>query len=166
MLIARTIAAAALITALAAASVEAAKPQPPMPLMGPAPGAIVGARQGSMIMAANVLNTVERALKANAPAKSVAFPLSGLAKWAEHIPSQFAPNTSAVPGTRAKPEVWSNRQDFLNQATDMALAADMMLSAARADDSAALGTALENARAACKGCHDKFQAPPPAASAG
>jgi cytochrome c556 len=165
MQITRLVLAAAGFAAVAAATASTGKAPPPQPL-GPAPGAIVGSRQGSMIMAATTLNSVSVALERNAPAKSLAFPISGLVKWSEHLPSQFAPSTSQVPGTRAKPEVWSNRQEFLNRATDMALAADMMLSAAKADDSAALTAALAQAKAGCQSCHDTFQVPGAPAKAG
>jgi cytochrome c556 len=42
----------------------------------------------------------------------------------------------------------------------------MMLSAAKADDSAALTAALAQAKAGCQSCHDTFQVPGAPAKAG
>lgn len=165
MKLARPLIAAAALTIAVASQVNAGKPKGPPPPMGPAPAAIVAQRQAAMVLVASATGNAKAALERGAPAKSQVFALKGVAKWAEHLPSQFAPNTKGLTGTRAKPEVWSNRQEFLDKATNVALAASTALRAAEADDSAGLTSALASVSAACKACHDSFQAPP-AAKAG
>ena len=166
MQLARALTAAAVLTIAVASQVNAGKPKGPPPAMGPAPAALVANRQASMVLVASATGNARAALERGAPAKSQAFALKGVAKWAEHLPSQFAPNTQGLPGTRARPEIWSNRQDFLSKATDMALAASAAARAAEADDRDGLTSALASVSAACKACHDSFQVPPPAKPAG
>ena len=166
MKLARIMTAAAVLTIAVATQVNAGKPKGPPPVMGPAPAALVANRQASMVLVAAATGNAKAALERGAPAKSQVFALKGVAKWADHLPSQFAPNTQGVPGTRAKSEIWSNRQEFLNKSTDMALAASAALRAAEADDRDGLTSALASVSAACKACHDSFQAPPPAKPAG
>jgi cytochrome c556 len=78
----------------------------------------------------------------------------------------FPASTRNVPGTRAKPEIWTNRADFDAKAAAFTSATTALLNAAKADDKAAFTAAVESTVAACKACHDAYQVPPPPKPAG
>lgn len=132
---------------------------------GPTPAEIVATRQAAMTMGATSLNALKNASAAGTPVKNLAFGARGLAKWGAALPATFAPSTRAVP-SRAKPEVWSDRAGFAAKAADFGRATEALLAAAQADDKDAFAAALATTGAACKGCHDSYQVPPPAPKAG
>lgn len=158
MIIARTIAGAALLAIAVSAPIEAHPARQPL---GPTREETVALRQASMVMAAATTGNVKAALERGAPAKAQTFALRGVAKWAENFSALFAPSTRGVAGTRAKPEIWTDRTAFWSRATALSTATKAAVRAAEADDKAALTTAMTAVSDACKGCHDTFQVPPP-----
>lgn len=154
---ARIIAATAL---LASAWAVSAKPAASAP-GAPAPADLVAAREAGMDMSANTLNMLKGASENGMPLKKLAFPASGLAKWAKAMPALFAESTRGTP-SRARPEVWTNKADFAAKAAALGDATKALAAAAAAEDQAAFASALASTGAACKGCHDSYQAPPPA----
>jgi cytochrome c556 len=139
-----------------------------VPASPPAPSAqdIVNARQAAMVMSASALGTVRGIAARPDSVKGAAFPANGLAKWAAALPAMFPASTRNIAGTRAKPEIWTNRTDFNARAEAFASATTALLDAAKADDHAAFTAAVESTAAACKACHDSYQAPPPPKPAG
>lgn len=132
----------------------------------PTPQELVAARQAGFAMSAAVMGGISAAVKAGAPAKSQVFAARGMAKWSAAMPALFAASTRGIGPSRAKAEIWTNRADFAAKAADYAKATEALAAAAAADDSAALSAALASTGAACKACHDSYQAPPPAPKAG
>lgn len=59
--------------------------------------------------------------------------------------------------TRAKPEIWSNTDDFLEKYADLQTAADGLLAAAKTGDKGAIGGAIKDAGGTCKACHDEYK---------
>lgn len=163
MKFARVIIVAALLTT--ALSVQADARRAPQPT-APTPAEIVAARQAAMGMAAVTLGSIKTAYDGGAAAKSQAFAARGLARWGAALPSMFADSTRATTPTRAKPEVWQDKVGYAAKAADFTAATAALLAAAQADDRVAMGTALASTGAACKACHDSFQAPPPPRPAG
>ena len=153
------LAAALLASGYVAYAKPAARPA------APSPQDLVTTRQAGMDMAASTLTLLKNANAGNAPLKTLIFPASGLAKFAGVMPTLFADSTKTLP-SRAKPNVWTDRAGFQAKAADFAGAAKALAAAAAADDKAAFDTALASVGASCKGCHDSFQAPPPAAKPG
>lgn len=131
----------------------------------PSPQELTTARQAGMDMAASSLILLKNASKNGAPLKTLAFPASGLAKFASVLPALFSDNTKGVP-SRAKPAVWTDRAGFEAKAADLATATKALAAAAEAEDKAAFDAALASTGTACKGCHDTYQVPPPAAKPG
>ncbi|MFM5924675.1 MAG: cytochrome c [Novosphingobium sp.] len=152
------ISGALLVTGLAAFAKPAAQGVP-------VAADLVLARQAGMDMSATSLNFLKGASGNGTPLKNLAFAAGGLAKWAAAMPALFADSTRSVP-SRAQPAIWVNRSDFAVKAKAFADATKAMADAARADDKAAFDAALASTAASCKGCHDSYQAPPPAAKAG
>jgi len=65
--------------------------------------------------------------------------------------------TPKVPGGKAKPEVWSNWDDFSKKMNDFAQKAADGAKAAQAQGSDAAMTALVDIANGCKGCHDQYR---------
>lgn len=122
---------------------------------------LITARQAGMDMAAATMILLRNASKSGAPLKTLVFPASGLAKWADVAPSLFSSNTKGLP-SRAKPNVWTDRVGFEAKAADFAKATKALAAAAAAEDKAAFDAALASTGMSCKGCHDTYQVPPPA----
>ena len=130
----------------------------------PAPSAaeIVAARQAGMAMSASSLTLLKNASTNGVPLKNLAFPAAGLAKWAVALPTLFADSTK---GTRSetRPQVFTDHAGFNARAQTYIVATKALAAAAAADDKPAFEAALASTGAACKGCHDTYQVPPPAA---
>ncbi|MCC6925170.1 cytochrome c [Novosphingobium sp.] len=131
----------------------------------PSPQELVTTRQAGMDMAAATLTLLKNASNNGAPLKSLAFPASGLAKFAGVMPALFADNTKGLP-SRSRPSVWTDRAGFQAKAGEFAAATKALAAAAAAEDKAAFDTALASVGASCKGCHETYQVPPPAAKPG
>lgn len=157
---------ARIVIALGVAATAAAISAKPAPApAGPKPADIVAVREAAMTMGATSLNALKNASAAGTPVKNLAFGARGLAKWGAVLPTMFPDSTKGIP-SRAKPEVWSDRVGFTSKAAEFGQASEALLAAAQADDKDAFAAALARTGAACKGCHDSYQAPPPAAKAG
>lgn len=140
-----------------------ARPAPPA--AGAKPQELVAARQAGMDMSATSLNLLKGASANGMPLKNLTFAASGLAKWAAAMPALFADSTKGLPG-RAKAEVWTDRAGFLAKAAALQAAAKALTAAALAEDKDAFAAALATTAGSCKGCHETYQVPPPAAKAG
>jgi len=132
-----------------------AKPAKPVP---PTAQDHVAARQAAMAMSAVTLGAIGNGAANGAAPKSLGFPARSLAKWADAMPSMFAPTTRTAP-SKAKSEVFSDRAGFLASAKAFQDATKALVAATQADDKDALNAALASTKAACKGCHDSYQAP-------
>ena len=155
---ARIIAAAAL---LASAWAVSAAPAPHGASPSPSPAQLVAARQAGMDMSATSLNLIKGGSANGMPLKSLSFAAKGLANWAQAMPALFA-ETTRTATSRARPEVWTNKADFAAKAAAFGDATKALAAAAAAEDQAAFASALASTGAACKGCHDSYQVPPPA----
>jgi len=164
---ARIIALAALATTAFAVQAQSKPAKQAKPAAAAAPTAedIVAARQAAMVMSVGATSAMRSAAANGTPVKNLTFVASGVAKWGASLPAMFAPSTAKVP-SRAKPEVWTDQAGFAAKAKEFADATAALAAAAKADDKEAFTAALASINASCKGCHDSFQAPPPAAKAG
>jgi len=122
---------------------------------------LVAARQAGMDMSAASLTLLKNASNNGVPLKNLAFPASGMAKWAVAVPALFAESTKGAKSD-AKAEVWSDRAGFNAKAQAYIDATKAMSAAVAADDKVAFDAALASTGAACKGCHDAYKVPPPA----
>jgi cytochrome c556 len=154
----------ALVGALLASSYALYAKPAPRP-SAPSPQELVTTRQAGMDMAVATLTLLSNASNNGAPLKTLAFPSAGLAKFAGVMPALFSNNTRGV-ASRAKPAVWTDRAGFQAKAGDFATATKALAAAAATDDKPAFDAALASVKASCKGCHDTYQVPPPAAKPG
>ncbi len=73
----------------------------------------------------------------------------------------FPAGTGVGVGTsRAKPQIWTERTAFQRRIAGLRAAAAGMARAAATGDKAQIGPQFRAVGAACKACHDFFQAPP------
>ena len=128
----------------------------------PSGAELVAARQAGMDMSASTLTLLKNASTNGVPLKNLAFPSSGLARWAAALPTMFSDNTKGVVN-RAKPAIWTDRAGFNAKAQVFIDATKALSAAAAADDKPGFDAALASTGAACKGCHESYQVQPPAA---
>jgi len=60
--------------------------------------------------------------------------------------------------TRAKPEIWQNKEDFESKMSDMKNALADLQKATAGGDKAAIGKQVGATGEACKACHDEYKA--------
>lgn len=154
MIAARIVIAGALVAAGWAATANSAPRS-----TGPSPQELVAVRQAGMTMSAASLNLLRGASTNGTALKNLAFPASGLAKWAAAMPAMFADSTKGVP-SRATAKVWTQKADFMAKSKAFADSTKALVDAAKADDKPAFDAALASTAASCKGCHDTYQVPP------
>src|SRR3982750_2209100 len=83
-----------------------------------------------------------------------------MASTAAKIPSFFPAGTGPDVGkTRAKPEIWTQKDLFSRKAKDFLAASLAIDAAAKAGDVNKVMALHENVKKACKACHDPFRAP-------
>jgi cytochrome c556 len=68
-----------------------------------------------------------------------------------------ADTSKLVPGTEARPIIWTERADFETKADNLVKAAATLKAAAKGGDQAATMKAMADVGASCKSCHDKFR---------
>jgi cytochrome c556 len=82
------------------------------------------------------------------------------ADWADaakKLPDLFPDTSKTGNKTRAKPEIWTKRPDFIVRVNDLAKAAADFKTAAK--DAAGVKVAFENVIKTCDNCHQNFRAP-------
>ena len=100
-------------------------------------------------------------LKSGAPdAAIVKVQTAKIAASAKALPTWFPAGSGPESGvkTRALPLIWSQPSQFAAKAQALAAAADKLNAVAQAGDMAGVGPATSQVGAACKSCHEVFQA--------
>jgi len=151
-----TIAAGAAALLLGTAgSQTAAKPKPAPAYLSAAE--VVAARKAGMGLTAAVFGSFKGAVESGAEVKPLAFPSRQVVKFAAAVPSLF-PAGTAIAGSEARPDIWTNRSDFEAKAAAFTAAATRLNAAAQAGDKAAFAAAWKETGGACKACHDSYRA--------
>lgn len=98
-------------------------------------------------------------------AGDVEFRAMAMAAMADRLHTMFAQKTSLkdLPGkTRAKPEIWSDWNDFYAQTRNLKKYAVALEQAAASGDKKKIGAAMADiGKQACSACHKKFRGPKP-----
>jgi cytochrome c556 len=76
----------------------------------------------------------------------------------------FFPPGSVSENSRAKPEIWSNWEEFSKHPDNVKKAAQELATAAKAQDHEAVKIKFKALGEACKGCHRSFRSPKPKAA--
>ena len=122
---------------------------------------IMHERHEAMEGLGKAMKTLHRELDSAKPdIKVVRAQTSTMAATAAKIPSLFPAGTGPDVGkTRAKPEIWKQKDLFLRRSKEYLTAARAIDAAAKAGDLKKVMALHDNVDKACKACHDPFRAP-------
>lgn len=116
-------------------------------------------RVESMKEMAGAMKAISEVAKGNAEASAETVSAAKKVNMvAGQIPELFPEGTVHY---RAKPEIWSNKQDFMEAAKTLETESAKLVSATETKDAGQIGTALEATGKACGACHDDFRGPKP-----
>jgi len=121
---------------------------------------LVPARQAAFRLSGATFGSMKAAIDRGDDLKTLAFPAKSLAAWAHNLPAMF-PAGSDGAGTKALPNVWSDRPGFTRAAATYAEAADKLAALAAAGDKPGVAAQWAVTRATCKACHDTYHTPMP-----
>ena len=124
--------------------------------------ATIQARQANYKQMAGALRGISDQLRSGSPDLAQIRPRAALlADRATQVLRWFPHGTGPEAGvrTRAKPEIWSNHQGFLNAGAVLLVTARQLNAAAVAGDLARIRAALPAVQRACGSCHDNFRGP-------
>ena len=74
------------------------------------------------------------------------------------LSESYSPDTQAVTGSKAKPELWSNRADFDAKMKTLVERSATLASVSKGGDFEKSKAAFLDTANACKSCHDKYRA--------
>lgn len=117
---------------------------------------IVEARRAAFFLSGGSFAQMKATADAGGDVKGLVFPARTLARWARTLPTMF-PAGSAVPPSKARPEIWSDRAGFEAAALAYFDAAERLAAAAQAGDRAAFLERWAEVRGACGACHDSYR---------
>jgi len=86
-----------------------------------------------------------------------------IAEYAHELPTWFPKGTGPDSGvkTLAKPEIWTQADEFKTAAEKFQAEADKLVQVAANGDVAAVGAQFQATGKTCQGCHKPFRTPPP-----
>ena len=76
---------------------------------------------------------------------------------AKMLDDAFPPESKGVAHTDAKPNIWTDKEEFQKQMQALVDRTEALSVAAKTGDLAKVKAATEEAAKSCKGCHDKFK---------
>jgi cytochrome c556 len=129
---------------------------PPVPPLI-APDSLVAARQAGFQTTAAAFNAIKGSIDRGDSVKPQAFAARAVARWGRAIPSLF-PAGTALPTSRAKAEIWTNRADFEAKAAALDSAATELAAIAQRDDKPAFAAQYKVVQQTCGACHSAYRA--------
>jgi len=115
-------------------------------------------RKAVMTLMNNHMGRINAQLKADHPDLKAVASSAALIETLSVLPFEAFVKDSALPESRAKPEVWSEADKFKAAAEKMQAAAAKLAAAVKGGDVAAIKTAYGATGGACKDCHDTYRA--------
>ncbi len=117
-------------------------------------------RQAALTLLGWNITPIAAMMKGEIPfdARKVELHATRLQQVAPMIVEGFPPGTQTGAPNKAKPEIWSNMDDFNAKAVELEKAAASLVAAARTGDQKQVGQALGAVGNACKACHDQYRA--------
>ncbi len=126
----------------------------------PAGDAVVPARQAAFRMSGTLFGGMKPAIDRGDDVKTLVPAAKALAGWAHALPGLFPPGSDGA-GTKALPNIWSDKAGFAKASTVYAEAADKLATLAAAGDQPGVAAQWAVVRQSCKACHDVYHAPMP-----
>jgi len=122
--------------------------------------AVMHERHEGMEGLGKATKAIGRELKSSSPnLGAIRASAKAITSFAPKVASLFPAGTGPDVGkTRAKPDIWQNRQDFAAKAGDLHKAAQAFGAAVQGSDVNAINSSFANLGKTCKACHDKYRA--------
>jgi cytochrome c556 len=141
------------ITALVAAAglAQAQQAGPPNPQDS------IVARQAGYALQGALVGQMKAVVMSGGNVKSLTDPAKAIAFWGEAIPGLFPTGSETGHDTKAKPEIWSDREGFIKAAAKLNAAATRLAELADANDKAGFIKQFQVMGGACKSCHDAYR---------
>lgn len=127
------------------------------PVPGPNPVDIIIGRQAAYDLLQSVVDGMKAGVAAGGDVKMYSDPAKAISAWGHAIPGMFPAGTESGHGTKAKPEVWSDRAGFQAAAAKLSDAADKLAGFADANDKAGFATQFQALGGTCGGCHRAYR---------
>lgn len=118
---------------------------------------VVATRRAGMSLQGGNLAAMKQAVEAGADVKPLAGSAKALAGWGRVIPPIFPAGTESVGGTKARPEIWSDRAGFERASTNLVTQADKLSQLAEANDKAGFAAQYTATTQACGACHQNYR---------
>jgi len=127
----------------------------------PTPAQSVQARKANFNEMGAAMKAIGDELRTNAPdMNAVRSAARDIASRSGRIMDGFPKGSGPQPDlkTRARPEIWTQRPDFLKLQQQLTFAANDLVTASAGSDQAAIARARAEVGAVCKSCHERFRA--------
>jgi cytochrome c556 len=128
----------------------------------PSPAATIKMRQANYKQMGAAMRALNEQVRGSSPALPVIRTNSAvILRHAPQLLRWFPAGTGAEAGvrTRARPEIWSDRDGFTRAGAGLVVAARGLDAAARGGDMGAIRAAVPQLAHACSNCHDDYRAP-------
>jgi len=121
----------------------------------------IAARQAGFKAIGAATGAIKKAMDAGEDLTGLAVRGQELADFGKKIPALFAAGSGPESGakTRALAAIWQNKADFDGKAMTLAVEADKLVIALRANDKAGVAAAFAATTATCGACHRPYRAP-------
>ena len=121
------------------------------------PDDIIAARQAGYDLQAGVVAAMKAGGESGADVKQCDDGAKGLVSWGHVIPTLFPDGTQTGHDTKAKAEIWSDREGFEKAAANFTTAAEKLETLAAADDKAGFAAQFKETAGTCGACHRQFR---------
>lgn len=146
------------VTFLLAGLVAIASVVTPAASYAQAPEQIIADRKANQKRVGDLSDEIKKGIAAGATLATLLPAVKELDDRTHLIKGYFPEGTETGGGTKARPEIWTDRAGF-NTASDNYVAAfDKVLALAQAGDSAGFATQFSSAGATCGACHRAYRA--------
>jgi cytochrome c556 len=146
--------AAAVICLAGIVPVREVRAQQPAPTT---PQDLIVVRQAGYDLQQGVANSMKAAVASGADVKQFADAAKAIAAWGGAMPFLFPPGSETGHGTKAKPEIWTDRAGFLADSAKLTEAADKLAALADADDKAGFAAQFQTMAGTCGACHKAYR---------
>jgi len=122
------------------------------------PDQVIAARQEAYDLMAGLVVGMKAAVDNKLDVKDFKDASEAIANWGRIAPTLFPDGTQQGHNTKAKPNVWSDREGFVKAANNLTDQATRLAQFAAANDKDGFAQQFRATAGACKNCHDTYRA--------
>lgn len=119
---------------------------------------VIAERRAGYKHMGQIFGEMKTAVEAAAPVSPFESKAQEIVDWARRIPSMFPPGTETGGGTRAKPEIWTERAKFDELSAELVEKATALKARAAANDVTGFSDAWKATGQVCGSCHRAYRA--------